>query len=74
VITFATHEKRTRGWLLPTDDYLARDKMLRLVGQSVEDVLRRACWGMPGEESDSLSPSFGDQQVLSPKMKWTPKV
>jgi len=75
VVTFATHGKRTKGWLLPENDLLARDEILHLVGDSVEDVFRRA-WGMPRKKSDSrsLSSSFEQQHGTEPKSKWLHEV
>lgn len=54
IVNFATHGKRTKGWILPELEVKAKRAMLNLIGTSIEDVFR-AAGGLPRKKSDSRS-------------------
>ena len=56
VITFATHGKRVKGWLLPRGHDKVADIVLQHVGNEVENVFEEA-HGLPRKKSDSRSVS-----------------
>ena len=60
VVPFSTNGTRTKGWLLPKDDVLARDEVLRVVGDSIDDIFRQA-WALPVKRSGArnISSEFG---------------
>ncbi|KAL8859952.1 MAG: hypothetical protein Q9178_003500 [Gyalolechia marmorata] len=54
IIIYASHGKRTKGWMLPDAEVKARDSIVELVSTSVEDTFRTV-WGLPRKRSDSRS-------------------
>ena len=56
VITYATHGKRVKGWLLPRGRDKVADIILQDIGNQVENVFQEA-HGLPRKRSDSRSVS-----------------
>lgn len=67
VVTFSTHGKLTKGWLLPEANTLARDRVVELIGDFVDEIFWRA-WGIPRRKSDS--PSVSGSFESSPSQNW----